>query len=184
MQLAGDISSQVQASIEKHLPGELKQFYSQDIAAELTARLALPIQGLLGGAFGSVVTEALSKFLAKVMPDELKGINKALDPVAEFADGSSGRGVEVLRAGGPVPQRRQKAGERVPRQEPARPDQGCDHKPLQEAIGSRSRRSSTRSARPSATRSASRSTTRSRASRKFAKSVGCSIKKLFGGKKC
>jgi hypothetical protein len=184
MQLAGDISEKVHAAIEKNLPGELKQFMGKDIAAELAARLTLPIDGLLGGAFGGIVTEQLTKFLGKVMPDQLKAINKALEPVDEFADRVE---TEVAKFFAPAGQFLNDVKQQVSGfldKNLLDPIKDAITKPLQEAIGKPIQKIFNEVGKAISDTIGKPINAAIQSIKKFAHQVGCSIKKLFGGKKC
>ena len=184
MQFAGDISEKVHASIAKNLPGELKPFFGKDIAAELVARLTLPIDGLLGGAFGSIITKELTKFLGKVMPDELKAINKAVEPVAEFADRVEN---EVNKFFAPAGQFLNDIKQQVDGfldKNLLDPIKDAITKPLQEAIGKPIQKIFNEVGKAISDTIGKPINAAIQSVKKFGKQVGCSIKKLFGGKKC
>ena len=184
MQLAGDISEKVHAAIEKNLPSELKRFYGEDIAAELAARLTLPIDGLLGGAFGSIITKELTKFLGKVMPDQLKEINQALEPVDELADRVEN---EVNKFFAPAGQFLNDIKQQVDGfldKNLLDPIKAVITQPLQEAIGKPLQKIFNEVGKAISDTIGKPINAAIQSIKKFGKQVGCSIKKLFGGKKC
>ena len=185
MQLAGDISEKVHGGDPKNLPGELKAFYGEDIAAELAAELDAADRRPAWRGVRLDHHQGADQVPRQGDARPAQGDQQGARAGGRIRRPDRERRSTVLRACRAVPQRHQAAGRRVPRTrtcstrsrtrspEPLqRGDRQADREDLQ-----RGRQGDQRHDRQADQRAI-------QSVKKFGKQVGCSIKKLFGGKKC